>query len=121
MLPETKRVIFGGQLFSELLSIGSVRLQCEGCNGLLHLFGCGIRGQGRADAHNHTAEEAAREPDAGFAVIEAEDTAPEIAEMERDDRDIRVFNNMLKPFFEGLHLAGPRELTLWKNYDEVAL
>jgi len=88
---------------------------------LLHLFGCGSRGQGLADAHSDAAEEAAREPDAGFAIIEAEDAAPEITEMERDDRDIRVFNNMLKPFFEGLHLAGPCELTLWKNHDEVAL
>jgi hypothetical protein len=41
--------------------------------------------------------------------------------MERYDRDIRIFDNMFKPLFEGLYLAGPRELPLWENHDEVAL
>ncbi len=96
-------------------------LDAEFDNSLPHLFGGRLWLHRLSDADGHAERERFRPAEARLAVAATEDAAPQVVEMDRDDRRVRPLGDLLKPLVEGLDGSVRRESALREDADQPAL
>ena len=96
-------------------------LDTEFDNRLPHLLGCRLRLHGFADADGHAERQRFRPAEARLAVAATEDAAPQVVEMDRDDRRVCSLGDLLKTLVEGLDRSVRRESALREDADQPAL